>query len=129
VWPILLSSQRHLDPQLGATLPLGINPHASPDQAHPLVEANQPQATSAPRLEKIEALSVVGDGQLQAVGSAAQGDACLARARMRDDVAQGLLGNAVQAERNGLRDGLEASGGGERDRDGVLALELGAMRF
>jgi hypothetical protein len=48
---------------------------------------------------------------------------------MRGDVAQGLLGDAVQAERNVLRDGLEAGVGGERDLDGLLAADLGAMRF
>ncbi|HEY7489797.1 MAG TPA: hypothetical protein VIH59_01620 [Candidatus Tectomicrobia bacterium] len=44
------------------------------------------------------------------VGSATQGDAGLARARMHSDVAQGFLDDAVQAERHVLQDGLEAEG-------------------
>ena len=54
---------------------------------------------------------------------------CLARARMRGDVAQRLLGHAVQTERNVLRDGHRGRRGGERDLDRVLATELGAMVF
>ena len=85
----------HPDPQLRSALPLCVDPHAPPDQVHPLVEADQPQATSALHLGEIESLPVVGDSELQAVCGAAQGDVRLARARMRGDVAQGLLGDAV----------------------------------
>src|SRR5262245_44922137 len=47
---------------------------------------------------------------------------------MRDDVVLGLLGDAVQAHRNILRDRLYA-GSKERDLDGVLAPDLSAMCF
>jgi hypothetical protein len=51
-----------------------------------------------------------GAGGLVSVGSATQGDADLARARVHSDVAQGFLDDAVQAERHVLQDGLEAEG-------------------
>jgi hypothetical protein len=102
-------------------------PHAPPDQPPPRVQAAQPQAASAPRRGALEALSVVGAGQLQAGGGALQGHVRLARARMSGDVAQGLLGDAVEAEAHVLRDGPQVVGGA-RDREAVLAADLGAMR-
>ena len=58
-----------------------------------------------------------------------QGDVRLARPRMRGGVAQGLLGDAVQAERHVLRDVAQAVGGSERDRERVLPTKLRAMRL
>jgi hypothetical protein len=123
----LWKAQRNLDLQLGSTLRLCVDPHAPPDQPRPLVQADQPQTTSAPRLGEIEALPVVGNGQFQAGSGASQGDVCLACTRMRGDVAQALLGDAVEAERNVLRNGTKVVGR-ERDLDAVLAADLGAMR-
>src|SRR5215510_9597594 len=117
VWRIRVPSQRHLDPELGAALPLGVDLYAPPNQAHPLVKADQPQATSAPCLGEVEALPVVGDGQLQAVSGRFQGHARLARARMRGDVAQRLLGDAVQTKRNVLRNAIQTVGRSKGDLD------------
>src|SRR5262245_24562606 len=88
---MFLSFQRNLDPQLGSALQLCVDPHAPPNQAHPLVEADQPQAAYPPRLSQIESLPVVGDGQLQAVCGGSQGNLRLTRACMFGDIAQSLL--------------------------------------
>ena len=116
-----------MDPQLSAALWLRVDPQAPADQAHSLLKANQPEPAPTSLLGEIESAPVVSDDHLHTVRSGSQGDAHLARAGMRGDVAQRLLGDAVQAQRNVRRNGIEAGSGGQRDIHGVQALNLGAM--
>ena len=59
------AGQRHHDADLRAALRLGVDREASSDETDALVEADQAQAASAPRLREVEPAPIVTDGQHQ----------------------------------------------------------------
>src|SRR5262249_50309436 len=125
---MFVPSQRDPDAQLGPPRRPAVDPHAPLDQTYALVQANQPQAAGAAGLRRVEALAVVADGQLHAVRRARQGDPGAAGTGVPDDVLEGLLRDAVQAQRHLRGDALVAAGGFERHLQGVPAAELRAER-
>ena len=80
-----------------------------------------------PRFGEIEPLPVIGDDQFQAVISGSQGDLRLARARVRSDVAQRFLSDAVQTERNVLWHTIQTFNSRKCYLDRVLPTNFGAM--
>lgn len=76
---------------------------ARPDIGGALVHDAQPQVLGG-RLARVEAAAIVCDGQLDACGLAAEAPADLAGLGVLEDVVQGFLGNAVQADLSLIRE-------------------------
>ena len=80
-----------------------------------------------PRFGEIEPLPIIGDDQLQAFFDGSQGDLRLARARVRSDVAQRFLSDAVQTERNVVGNAVQTLGDRKGYLDRVLPTNFGTM--
>src|SRR4029077_12773170 len=72
----------------------------------PLGETHEPQAVASLRIVQIEPMAIIADRNLRVVVPSAESNVRAAGARVRHNVAQRLLGDAVQA-----KPGLWTNGG------------------